>query len=60
MATDTTGGVVVVCHKPGCPALYCFDLLDVVLGMWVPYCRCIFYLRPYEGLIALVLDGGWT
>ena len=52
--SDTAGVAMVSCHKSG--LFSSFYLFDVVCGVRIPDCGCIFHLRPYKCSVAGVLD----
>ena len=53
---DAAGVAIVSCHKSSGSPLDSFYLFDVVCCVWIPYCGCVFNLRPHECFVAGVLD----
>ena len=47
--------VVLVAYETGCSTLNCFQELNVVLCVWIPYWSCVFHLGPEDRLVSHIL-----
>ena len=54
-ACDTLMSAVLVAYETGCSTLNCFQELNVVLCVWIPYWSCVFHLGPEDRLVSHIL-----
>ena len=54
-ACDTLMSAVLVAYETGCSTLNCFQELNVVLCVWIPYWSCVFHLGPEDRLVNHIL-----
>ena len=59
--SDCTGfSLVAVFYKPGGSPLYSFNIVAVLLSMWVPHAAGVFQTRKNEGKVGLTFNILWT
>ena len=58
--SDTAGVAIIFCHKSSRSPLDSFYLFDVFCRVWIPYCGCVFHLRPHECFVTSVLSFLWA
>ena len=59
--SDSTGfPLVAVFYKSGCSPLYSFNILAMLLSMWVPHAAGIFQTMTNEGEVSVTFNTLWT